>query len=285
MIAATSWEAFGSIARWVPKAVRQGVDAVASLPWTVTTVAAAGMLALLAGPVPLYALRLVAIAILRIFVSPLPTVARPAPAKGVFGIPGVGRLGARLAWANAAAAWNAQGAPPDVSHLRPPIEQLKKQLDALAFERESAIRACAQLETEDAQRAHYLGTLRIEDGKLANIGAARCAVLRSWGIDTAADIDEAKIAAIPGFGKYLTDKLLIWRDIKAQNFVPSRAATIDPHDVQRIDRQLAARRTKLMKDLREKIGEVEARMADYVKERNALWAQVEAAYQRRLAYH
>ena len=45
-----------------------------------------------------------------------------------------------------------------------------------------------------------LATFRIEDAKLTNIGPARCAVLRSWGIDTAADVDEAKIADIPGFG-------------------------------------------------------------------------------------
>ena len=41
-------------------------------------------------------------------------------------------------------------------------------------------------------------------------------MLRSWGIDTAADIDEARIADIPGFGKNLTDTLVIWRDMKAR---------------------------------------------------------------------
>jgi DNA-binding helix-hairpin-helix protein with protein kinase domain len=210
--------------------------------------------------------------------------ATATPIKGLPWLPGAGRLAAKLAWAKAAAAWKAQPDPPDVSNLRPTIEHLKKQLDVLALEREVAIRACARLETEDAQRAHYLGTLHIEDAKLANIGPARCAVLRSWGIDTAADVDEANIAAIPGFGKYLTDKLVIWRDIKAKNFVPNTTATIDPHDVQRIDRRLAARRTKLMKDLREQVTGVERRMGDYLKERDALWALVEAAYQGVLAY-
>jgi DNA-binding helix-hairpin-helix protein with protein kinase domain len=100
-----------------------------------------------------------------------------------------------------------------------------------------------------------MAAFRIEDAKLTNIGPARCAVLRSWGIDTAADIDEAKIAAIPGFGRYLTDKLVIWRDTKENTFVPITGTIIDPPDVQRVDRRLAARRTKLMKDLREKITE------------------------------
>lgn len=122
---------------------------------------------------------------------------------------------------------------------------------------------------------------RIEDAKLNNIGPARCAVLRSWGIDTAADVDEAKISEIPGFGKNLTDKLVIWREMKEKAFSPNIAAIIDPLEVQRIDRQLAARRTKLMKELREKIAEVEQRMSGYLNDRAALWAQVEAAYANR----
>ena len=44
---------------------------------------------------------------------------------------------------------------------------------------------------------------------------------------------------------------------------------------QRIDRQLAARRTKLMKELRERITELERRIGRFNSERAALWAQVE----------
>jgi DNA-binding helix-hairpin-helix protein with protein kinase domain len=105
--------------------------------------------------------------------------------------------------------------------------------------------------------------LRIEAAKLPNIGPARCAVLRSWGIDTAADVDEGKIADIPGFGKNLTDKLVIWRDMKEKSFIYYASPIVDPLDVQRIDRQLAARRTKLMKELRERIAEVERRVAGF----------------------
>jgi hypothetical protein len=100
----------------------------------------------------------------------------------------------------------------------------------------------------------------------------------------AADIDETKVAATPGFGKNLTDRLAIWRAMKEKIFVPHTGAVIDPHDVQRIDRRLAARRAKLMKDVRKKITEVEQRMRDYIKVRDTLWARVEAAYQARLVY-
>ena len=70
---------------------------------------------------------------------------------------------ANAAWRRAAAAWLAQPDPPDVSDLRPAIEALKKDLDALAAEREARIRACAAPEPEAEQRARYLARLPHRD--------------------------------------------------------------------------------------------------------------------------
>jgi hypothetical protein len=57
---------------------------------------------------------------------------------------------------------------------------------------------------------------------------------------------------------------------------------IDPPQVRRIDRQLAACRTKRMKELRERIAEVEQRVASFSSGRAALWGQVEAALDARM---
>jgi DNA-binding helix-hairpin-helix protein with protein kinase domain len=192
------------------------------------------------------------------------------------------RRAADAAWRLAAAAWLGQPDPPDVSGFRLPIEALKKALDALAAEREACIRASAVLEPEAEQRLRYLASFRIEAAKLPAIGPARCAVLRSWGIDTAADIDDAKVVEIPGFGKNLTDKLVIWRAVKDKNFVYNASPIVDPLEVQRIDRQLAARRTKLMKELRERIAELERRVGGFNSNRAALWGQVKAAFHERM---
>ena len=189
---------------------------------------------------------------------------------------------AERAWLRAASAWQAQPPPPDVSDLRPPIEALKKDLDALASEREAKLCAGAAPIPENEQRSRYLAGFRIEDAKLPNIGPARCAVLRSWGIDTAADVEEAKINEIPGFGRSLTDKIVSWRERTEQAFVYSATPTIDPLVAQRIDRRLAIRRTALMKELRERIAEVEHRVSGHMKMRQALWAEVESAFEAKM---
>ena len=70
--------------------------------------------------------------------------------------------------------------------------------------------------------------------------------------------------------------------MKEKSFVYNAAPMFDPLEVQRIDRQLAARRTKLMKELRERIAEVERRIAQLNSGRAALWTQVEAAFDARM---
>ncbi len=192
------------------------------------------------------------------------------------------RREAEQAWKRAAAAWQAQPSPPDLSDLTSPIEALKAQLDALAQEREARINACAAPVPEEEQRSRYLAGYRIESAKLTGIGPARCAVLRSWGVDTAADVEPEKIAAIPGFGKALTEKLVLWRKGLETGFVHSATATVDPLQVQAIDRELATPRTKLMKQLRALIAEAEQRMSGFFTERQALWAQVERTFEARM---
>src|SRR5262245_47261247 len=101
-------------------------------------------------------------------------------------------------------------------------------------------------------------------------------------VHRAADVDEGKIADIPGFGRSLTDKLVIWRTVKEKAFVYNAAAIVDPLEVQGIDRQLAARRTKLMKEMRERISEVERRVGRFNRDRAALWTQGETAFNARM---
>lgn len=61
------------------------------------------------------------------------------------------------------------------------------------------------------QREAFLDKHFIADAKIPQIGRSRITVLRSYGIETAADIDEENILAIHGFGPVITQGLLDWR--------------------------------------------------------------------------
>jgi DNA-binding helix-hairpin-helix protein with protein kinase domain len=246
-----------------------------SIPATVHVITGALIFIPLAGPLLASIASLILKLLAKLFLWPDPNRSKPSPIRR-------SRRESRQAWKRATAAWHRQPTAPDVSDLRPAIEALKAELDALAVEREALIKACSATPSEDLQRSQYLARFRIESAKLHGFGPARCAVLRSWGIDTAADIDEAKILEIPGFGAALTGNLVAWRQGIEGGFVSSPILIVDPLDVHRIDRQLAASRTKLMRELRERIAEVEARIGPYLRERDVLWAEVERAFEARM---
>lgn len=185
---------------------------------------------------------------------------------------------AEQAWQAAVQEWQAKAKGPDFSGERRAVEDLKAKIDALASEREARLRALARPIPEAEQRARYLGQFRIDDAGLYNIGPARCAVLRSWGIETAADVDAAKMAEIPGFGRGLTDRLVNWRWGREQNFKFTPLCIADPVEVQKLDRELAARRIKLMKELRTGILALERRVSGVHNDRAALRTGLEAAF-------
>lgn len=64
----------------------------------------------------------------------------------------------------------------------------------------------------------YLDRFRIRDASITGIGPSKAAVLASFGVETAADVDASKILSIPGFGDQLTKNLLDWRLQKERSF-------------------------------------------------------------------
>jgi DNA-binding helix-hairpin-helix protein with protein kinase domain len=62
------------------------------------------------------------------------------------------------------------------------------------------------------QRQEFLDNHLIADADIPKIGSGRMAVLRSYGIETALDIEKDKILEIDGFGEVLTGNLLAWRE-------------------------------------------------------------------------
>ncbi len=185
---------------------------------------------------------------------------------------------AEQAWLAVAQDWQVKAQPPDLSGDRRAVEDLKARIDALAPEREARLRALARPVAEAEQRARYLGQFRVEDARLYNLGPARCAVLRSWGIDTAADVTQAKVAEIPGFGRNLTDRIVSWADGLQRQFRFEAGSTVDPLEVQKLDRALAGRRIKLMKELRNALGALEERINAFQGDRAADRTRLEAAF-------
>ena len=125
---------------------------------------------------------------------------------------------AETAWHSVAEEWRTKAAAVDFASERRAILALKAQLDAVSVERAAWLQALAKPVPEAEQRLTHLAQFRIEDAGLYNIGAARMAVLRSWGVETAAETDEEMVGSIPGFGRNLKERLVNWREGLEQRF-------------------------------------------------------------------
>lgn len=77
----------------------------------------------------------------------------------------------------------------------------------------------------DRQLHIFLDRYDVKSSKIKGLGPARLAALKSYGIDSAADITEAKVLAVPGFGEEFTQKLLGWRRLIEKKFIFQSADT------------------------------------------------------------
>ncbi|MCK6500694.1 MAG: hypothetical protein L6Q38_14555, partial [Nitrospira sp.] len=73
-------------------------------------------------------------------------------------------------------------------------------------------------ERRDQQFHDYLDGFPIGPAKIKNIGTGRKQVLETYGIETAADVNRARLANVPGFGPGLTKDLMDWRKSLSATF-------------------------------------------------------------------
>lgn len=94
---------------------------------------------------------------------------------------------------------------------------------------------------DDAYRnqrlTEYLERQIIAHASIPDIGTSRKAVLASFGVETAADVERHAIQRIAGFGPHLTDRLLSWRRGCEQKFSHRGEVKAPPDWLQRIRQQ------------------------------------------------
>lgn len=109
----------------------------------------------------------------------------------------------------------------------------KKQLSDLRHEyQELPAKEKAEIDSlhktaENRQKQKFLDRHFIDSASISGVGPAKKAALRSFGIETAADVEWNKVIAVRGFGEVLTRAVVDWRKACERKFVfnPSQAIT------------------------------------------------------------
>jgi DNA-binding helix-hairpin-helix protein with protein kinase domain len=157
---------------------------------------------------------------------------------------------ARAQWDSGLARWKREATRGVFATKLKTLEQARTELDDLPNERRRRL-AKLEGEREIRQRDRYLDRFRIERARVRGIGPSRTAMLASYGVETAADVDPARIGQIPGFGWTLTSELVAWRRAHERDFRFNPRESVDPREVNALDRDLEMRRQNLMSALRQ----------------------------------
>lgn len=123
------------------------------------------------------------------------------------------------------------------------IERSYRGLPAWKTKEEEKIRTTAR----QRQLENFLDRFPIRSSDISGIGDTRKALLRSFGIETAADVSESTIMGIRGFGPGLTSNLLHWRNQFASRFVFDSSKAITNEDAQQLDLRMRQFRNDLVR--------------------------------------
>jgi DNA-binding helix-hairpin-helix protein with protein kinase domain len=121
----------------------------------------------------------------------------------------------------------------------------KKLLENLRQEWEG-LKLSYDHERRDISLTAYLDTFFVETAGISGIGEGLTMKLKAWGIETAADITELKVRAVPGFGEKRTQDLVGWRSRLEGKF---RQKPIFVQSTPQLDQKYNQRRLTLEKQL------------------------------------
>jgi len=124
------------------------------------------------------------------------------------------------------------------------LSHQRAEFDVLALQLEQE-KTKLQQNLPNDQLQKFLDTFFISSSSIPSIGPARKAVLLSFGIETAADINRNRIINISGFGPYLAGELDAWRNKIENRFVFCPSKGTDPADIKALNQRFSQKRKQI----------------------------------------
>lgn len=151
-------------------------------------------------------------------------------------------------WRSLSERWNRDASDKRFTDQIQTLERARGELDHIPKLRQ---RRYQELDSnrEHHQLRRFLERFEIERAQIRGIGPGRKVVLESYGIETAWDITEKRVLAVPGFGPSLTRELLKWRQGLERKFRFDPSKGVDPQDIAALDREMADLKQKLEQSL------------------------------------
>jgi DNA-binding helix-hairpin-helix protein with protein kinase domain len=144
-------------------------------------------------------------------------------------------------------------------------------------EREKTELANLHASAEARQKLKFLDRFFIDAATISGVGPAKKAALRSFGIETAADVTWHKVIAVKGFGEALTQVMVDWRTACERGFVFHPHLAVTEADKNAVRAQMATRKRTLEITLNAGAAEIQAIRQELISKTKALSPLLQAA--------
>jgi len=117
------------------------------------------------------------------------------------------------------------------------LKSLKAEHQNLPIERAKGFESLKN-NIKENQLIRFLEKFEINNAVIKSIGEGRKQMLMSFSVETAADITQKQVSAVPGFGPAMVKILLDWRKECEKGFVFDYNKGIDPQDIAKLDKKV-----------------------------------------------
>ncbi|EGO8360394.1 hypothetical protein EYW98_13235 [Escherichia coli] len=136
------------------------------------------------------------------------------------------------------------------------LEKMKDEILGLPEEEKRALVALHDTARE-RQKQKFLEGFFIDVASIPGVGPTRKAALRSFGIETAADVTRRGVKQVKGFSDHLTQAIIDWKASCERRFVFRSNEAVTLADRQAVTAKMAAKRHRLEAALTEGAAELQ----------------------------
>jgi hypothetical protein len=179
-------------------------------------------------------------------------------------------------WQNLQNNWGNYTVSKDFQDLLSNLQYLRSQYDSLPQKRLQELQKLEANRYRLQLHAH-LDRCRISHARINGVGVAKKDTLQSYSIETAADIVDHRVLAVPGFGPVLLSNLKRWRDQQERRFVFDPNKEVDQAAKNVVERQILAEKIDIERRLNEGLTKLTASSSHILTRRRAVLAQAQQA--------
>jgi DNA-binding helix-hairpin-helix protein with protein kinase domain len=176
------------------------------------------------------------------------------------------------------AAWQARISQADTQYrrLQKELNAARNQIAKLKGQHDGELRK-AQGSIGQRQEAEFLQSKFISDCNADSVTLGRKAILASYGLETAFDVEYNRVLGIPGMDPHVTNVLCAWRSEMLRQFKPDKSRGIPAAERQAILLKYAQARQQLDVKLRRGLRELQALDANLQTSLAGLARQIDSA--------